>query len=227
MIACLYLPHFHTNLFTFGVMNSFLEYLIEPYQSYSIFQIACEIFAAFTGILSVIFATKKHILVYPIGILSTSVYTILLYQWGLLGEMGINAYYTIMSIYGWIQWKEKETEDEYPISKLSISEWQKIYFIFLIVWGAVWVIYFWKYQDIHLIPLINYADVTATACFLCAMYLMAKIKIENWILWLIGNMISIPLFIVKGYGITAVQYILFFFLAIHGWNSWKQKSQEH
>lgn len=197
-----------------------LEFLISPYKTYSYIQIIMELIAAFSGVLSVIYAIRKNILVYPIGILSTGLYTFLLLQWALYGEMTINAYYTIMSLYGWIQWRRiRSIPAENERAKNHVS-WAHIVFFLVVSFSAVLVIYRFKYSSIALIPRLNYIDALATSFFLVAMYLMAKMRIENWYFWIAGNLISIPLFAMKGYGITSLQYVIFLFLAIQGWRKW-------
>jgi nicotinamide mononucleotide transporter len=54
------------------------------------------------------------------------------------------------------------------------------------------------------------------------MWLMALKKIENWTLWIVGNIVSIPLYFVKGYGFTGIQYLIFLILAVQGYNVWKK-----
>ncbi|MDF2831753.1 MAG: nicotinamide riboside transporter PnuC [Chryseobacterium indoltheticum] len=55
---------------------------------------------------------------------------------------------------------------------------------------------------------------------------MAKRRIENWIFWILGDLISIPMYIYKGYGITSVQYLVFTIMAIIGYVNWKKSFKE-
>ncbi len=205
---------------------NWVEYLFEPYKTYSSLQIVLELIASITGVTSVLFAIRKNIFVYPIGIISTGLYTYLLYQWGLIGEMVINAYYTMMSIYGWIQWNSNTSKNaESTISFTNNKEKRNIVVFTIISFIIVMIVYSNKFKGIENIPLINYFDATATAIFLSAMYLMAKMKLENWYFWLLGNLISIPLFIMKGYAITSIQYFLFLILSIRGIIEWWKSTQ--
>lgn len=206
----------------------FINYLYKPYLSYTNCQISLEIVAALTGIISVYCSINKNILVYPIGIVSTVLYTYLLYQWGLYGDMGINAYYTAMSIYGWWQWANfneqltmKNEKSSIYISALN-SQFVPIFSLFLFSYIIVLTIYFFKFKTFSQIPTISYFDSIMTAIFLVAMYLMAKKRIENWYFWILGNILAIPLFIVKGYGITAFQYLVFLIMAFVGLRQWRK-----
>ena len=84
-----------------------LEYLFSQYNNYPTYEIVLEITAVVFGLLSVWFAKKDNILVFPTGLINTSIYVFLLWKWSLLGDMMINGYYFIMSIYGWFLWTRK------------------------------------------------------------------------------------------------------------------------
>jgi len=77
------------------------DYLFAQYNNYPTYEIVLEITAVIFGLLSVWYAKKDNILVFSTGLINTSIYVFLLWKWSLLGDMMINAYYFIMSIYGW------------------------------------------------------------------------------------------------------------------------------
>jgi nicotinamide mononucleotide transporter len=197
-----------------------IEYLFHQYKNYPIFEIYLEITAVIFGLLSVLYAKKDNILVFPTGIISTSIYVYLLWKWSLLGDMMINGYYFIMSIYGWYLWtRKKEGEDEYPISTLSNKEKSIAFAIFIgtIVFVVAVYLFFDKFTTWS-----AYVDTLVTGIFFVGMWLMAKRKIENWILWIIGDIISIPLYFFKGYTFTSIQYIVFTVIAYYGYLEWKK-----
>ena len=197
-----------------------IEYLFHQYKEYPTFEIYLEITAVIFGLLSVWYAKKDNILVFPTGIISTSIYVYLLWKWTLLGDMMINGYYFIMSIYGWYLWtRKKEGEDEYPISTLSNKEKSiaLIIFITTIIFVVGVYLFFNKFTTWS-----AYVDTLVTGIFFVGMWLMAKRKIENWILWIIGDIISIPLYFFKGYTFTSIQYIVFTIIAFYGYLEWKK-----
>jgi nicotinamide mononucleotide transporter len=67
-----------------------------------------------------------------------------------------------------------------------------------------------------------FLDTFTTGIFFAGMWLMANKKLENWTLWIAGNIVSIPLYFVKGYGFTGIQYTIFLILAIQGYFSWRK-----
>ena len=196
-----------------------VDLLFQQYSNYQTLDISLEIIAVVFGILSVWFSKKNNILVYPTGMISTSIFTYLLFKWSLLGDMMINAYYFMMSIYGWYIWTRKVNNVVTPISKVSLPEKITSLIIFFFSLSFVYGIYnyFDKWGSYT-----SYIDNFTTAIFFVAMWLMANRKIENWIFWIIGNIISIPLYFYKGLTFTSIQYIIFTVIAISGYYTWKK-----
>lgn len=215
-------------------MNLYKLFLL-PYQTYETYQIVLEAVATIFGLLSVYFSIKKNIWVYPTGIISTALYVYILVNFGLLGDMMINFYYTVMSIYGWILWaKSSEDHVHVEVSWTQKKEWVFASVLFFLSLILVTVVYYYKpfidnHFSMHNVKLgldhldwANWLDVFTTAVFLVGMWLMAKRKIENWIFWIIGDFICIPMMIYKGLGITSVQYLVFTGMAIMGYFEWKK-----
>lgn len=104
-------------------MNQIFNLLFEQYSSYAVLDIIMEITAVFFGFASVWYSKQNNILVFPTGLISTSIFVYLLFKWQLLGDMMINGYYFIMSIYGWYVWTRKvDTENVTPISRVTKRE---------------------------------------------------------------------------------------------------------
>ena len=197
-----------------------IEFFLNSYKNVSAVQIALEFIAFVFGILSVWFAKKNNILVFPTGIINTSIYVYLLWKWSLLGDMMINGYYVVMSVYGWYVWtRKKEGADEFPISRISKKEKGIAFVIFTLTIAFVVAVYlfFNKFTTWS-----AYVDTIVTGIFFVGMWLMAKRKIENWTLWILGNIISVPMYFYKGYTFTSIQYIIFTIIAIYGYLEWKK-----
>lgn len=198
-----------------------------------------EIVAVITGIASVWFAKKENILVYPVGIISVLLYVYICLQVQLYADAAINFYYFILSIYGWYFWKhgknepDEELEKQFPIDhvfeeeitdkntgKLQISfnsaRQNSMYLLIVICAGALLGVLLQQFTNTD----VAWWDGFVTAFFLVAMILMAKKKIENWVLWIIGDAAAIPLYIYKGLYVSAFQYFVFTILAIAGFLSW-------
>ncbi len=201
-----------------------IEFLFSQYKNYPTYEIVLDLVAILFGLLSVWFAKKDNIWVFPTGIINTAIYVYLLWKWSLLGDMMINFYYVVMSIYGWYHWtRKKDNVVEFPISRMNTAEkkWSLIIFVLTIVFVAIVYTIFDKFTHWT-----SYVDTFVTGIFFVGMWLMAKRKIENWILWTIGDVISIPMYFAKGYTFTSIQYLIFTIIAIYGYLEWKRILQE-
>lgn len=197
-----------------------IDFLFSQYSEYEAIDITLEIIAILFGLASVLFAKRNNILVFPTGIISTILFVYLLNKWGLVGDMLINVYYTTMSIYGWYVWsRKKEDQSEFPISTTDVKDIYYGIIIFTITIAFVVLVY--KYFD-KFTHWTAYVDTFTTGIFFVGMWLMAKRKIENWILWIIGDLVSVPLYFYKGYTFTSIQYVIFTVIAFYGYQEWKK-----
>lgn len=200
-------------------MNDFIDVLFSQYNDYSNFDIALEVFATIFGLLSVWFSMRENILVFPTGIINTSIYVYILFFAGLYGDMSINAYYFAMSIYGWYKWSRKTDDNHYIPIRYATSK-EKLYSVILLISSFAILSFILKNYTSSNVP---YIDAFTTSIFFVGMWLMAKKVVENWILWIIGDIITIPLYIYKGLTITSFQYLIFTILAIAGYLAWKKQ----
>lgn len=197
--------------------------MLEVYTNISLHQIILELLVFFFGIASVFFAKKQLIWVYPTGLIATLLTTYLLYQAHYFGDMAMNAYYSIMSVYGWYKWASPSTNAPLKISRTNAQEKAIGVGLFLVTLLVTYSVY--KFFDYKLeIP--NYIDIFTSGLFFTAMWYMALKKIENWVLWILGNTIVIPLFAYRGLGMLALQYVVFTIIAVYGYSEWKKKLQQ-
>ena len=193
--------------------------MIELFQQNLEFMTYTEAIAVFTGLLSVWFAKKENILVYPTGIISVLIYVYICFNVKLYAEAGINIYYFVMSLYGWWNWSRTDEKKEHIHIKQNNFKEQVFTILFILVIYFLLFILLLKYTDSNVPGL----DAFATSLFFVAMWLMAKKKIENWILWIIGDLVCIPLYFYKGLLLTSFQYIIFTFIAVAGFVEWKKR----
>jgi nicotinamide mononucleotide transporter len=196
-------------------LQHFWELLYQNITDTSIIEVIAVIF----GIASVVYSKKVNILVYPTGLVSVIIYVYICFFAKLYADMGINVVYFIMSIYGWYIWSRKGVNKKVrPISMCSRKE--NILNIIMFIGFFFILIYVLKNFTDSDVPV---WDSLTTAIFIVGMWLMAMKKVENWILWIIGDLISIPLYFHKGLVLTSVQFIVFLALAILGYLEWKKK----
>ena len=179
---------------------------------------AIETSAVFFGLLSVWYAKKEKIWLYPTGIVSVIIYIDLTFQYKFYGDMGIQVYYLIMSIYGWYFWiNGKGAQLPVPISR---NNKQENLIVFLLFVGSFLLIRFGLELTDSSVPT---WDALTSALAIAGMWLMARKKIEHWIAWIIVDSISVPLYIFKGLPLTSFQFLIFTILAVWGYSTWNIK----
>ncbi len=207
------------------LLNTFFQLFYENMMESSWLEIVAVVF----GILSVWFARQANLLVYPTGIVSTVIYIYICYTIQLYADMGINIFYTSMSIYGWYMWTRRDDQQRIRPIRWNTKKQQLlgIAMIPLLYIVIFLLIYLFKRGDAqYMQSYIPYVDSFTTSIFLIGMWYMARKKIENWIYWIIGNIISIPLYFIKGLVFTSFQFSVFLVLAILGLLQWIKMYEE-
>ena len=202
-------------------MGEVYDFFLSSYSDYSRVDIILEFLAFWFGIISVVFAKKQNILVYPTGIICTIITMYLMYKVSLLGHILVNLLYTIISFFGWWNWSRRENNDlVVKVSKFTSNDFTKSLLIFFFI---VFVAYFaHDFFATNFEGQIKELDILTSGIFVTAMWLMANKKLENWILWIIGNVITIPLYLSSDKIILSIQYIIFTILAIQAYIEWKK-----
>lgn len=184
---------------------------------------ALEWVAVICGVASVIYSMRENLLVYPTGIVSVLIYVYLGFEYKLYADMGVNGYYFVMSVYGWYYWTNTDgNKDQVPV---TINSARENFYSVGILAGSFGILVF---------ALINFTDsdvpfwdASTTSFAILGMWLMARKKLENWIAWIIADLISIPLYFYKGLVLTSFQFLIFTILATMGYFAWKKSLEEN
>ncbi|GMN09792.1 nicotinamide riboside transporter PnuC [Croceitalea sp. MTPC9] len=201
-------------------MSHIFDWLFAQYQDVPTHLIILEMIGVVFTILSVWYSKRENILVYPTGLIATGIYVYILLVYSLLGDMLINAYYFVMSIIGWYLWTRKVDETHFvPITKTTPKE--KKWSVLLFVGALVFVFLVYYFTDRYN-TWTAYIDTVTTAIFFVGMWLMAKKKLENWIYWIIGDIITVPLYWYKGLIFSSLLFAVLTIIAIYGYKSWKK-----
>ncbi len=180
---------------------------------------ALEFLAVITGIASVWLGKQERILLYPVGIVSVTIYIFIAYDYKLYADAAVNLYYLIMSIYGWYNWKHTNVgARQIPISESSKKGHMLNVSVFVLAFLLIWLLL--STQTDSDVPL---WDALTTSMAVTAMYLMALKKIEHWYFWIACNLLSVPLYVYKGLAFSGLQFVVFTVIAILGLLSWRRK----
>jgi nicotinamide mononucleotide transporter len=185
-----------------------------------------EFVAVILGISSVWFARKESILVYPSGIVSVLIYVYICFNARLYADAGINFFYFVTSVYGWYNWTRKINVSEvlHISSNTRHQQFWSVVLTFVSYWLIIGLIWLFNHDDkVYMQSWVPWIDSFTTAIFLIAMVLMARKKIENWIYWIVGNIVSIPMYFMKGLVFTSFQYMVFLVLAILAFIEWRHR----
>ncbi len=201
-------------------MNPIFDFFLEAYKDSPTYAIVLEVLVFVFGIASVVYAKKENILVYPTGLIATVITVYLLYKAEYYGDMMMNFYYSVMSIYGWYNWSRKKGDTlAVPISRTNTKE--KVIGIILCITTMIFTYGVYQAFDYE-IKTENYIDIFTSGLFFTGMWYMATKKLENWTLWIIADVITVPLYAYRGLGILSLQYLIFTILAIQGYLAWKK-----
>lgn len=232
-------------------MTGLIDWLFGQYADYPTLFIILELIGVVFGVASVLLARKLNVLVFPIGLVSTAIFVYLLWEWQLFGDMFINAYYTVMGLYGWFNWTKNKTNtnnslehnkdnsnansNDIDIEHIEASDIPTMALLSIATVSFVALVYYFRpvinnnfsfdgaVMGLHLFTWIDYTDMLTTALFLIAMWLMASRKIEHWLLWIVADAISVPLYFYKGLTFTALQYVVFTLIAIWAYYEWQRR----
>jgi nicotinamide mononucleotide transporter len=202
-------------------MGEVYDFFLSSYSDYSKVDIVLEFLAFWFGIISVVFAKKQNILVYPTGIVCTIITMYLMFKVSLLGHILVNLLYTIISFFGWWNWSRRENNDlVVKVSKFTSNDLTKSLLIFFFIVFVAYLAH--DFFATNFEGQIKELDILTSGIFVTAMWLMANKKLENWILWIIGNVITIPLYLSSDKIILSIQYVIFTILAIQAYIEWKK-----
>lgn len=185
-----------------------------------------ELFAVIFGVVSVWFARNENILVFPTGIINVLLFIYIFFSARLYANAGINVLYLATNIYGWYNWSRKK-EDESAVKITRTTGEQNILIILFAIIFYVAVLFLLRWYNRADLEYVNsyvpWIDALNTSVFLCATILMTVKKLENWVFWILGNVISIPITISQGLYFTGIQYAVFLILALSGYVEWRKK----
>ena len=184
-----------------------------------------EIIAVLSGIISVWFAKKENILLYPIGTVSVLIWIYLCWIGEIYSQAVINLFFLVMNIYGWYNWSRKDNSEMNKVQIKFSSIKEKI--LYIIVAALLTLLIYSALSNIEILNLdwkFVLMESFITALNFIAMWLMAWKRVENWVLWIIGDIFCVPLFIFKEYYLSVAQFFIFIIIAFMGYFEWKKKA---
>jgi nicotinamide mononucleotide transporter len=177
-----------------------------------------ELFGVIFNLLGVWLTIKKNWFCFPVGIVGVALYVVYYFQLKLYADSLLQVFYIGLLAYGWVQWKKKSGSGDFIVTRVLSRQWL---LLLLIAAGGTLLIgtVFHLFTDASL----PYLDAMLTSMSLIAQWLVAKKKLENWLVWIIADVIYVGLFIYKESYPTAILYFIFILFAVAGYLNWKKK----
>ncbi len=149
--------------------------------------------------------------------LSVIAYAVLFYEGKLYGEMALQGYYLFTGIYGWYYWVKRKDERQAAVVKLTLKQ---IGYVVLVVLTCAGILgpFLHHYTDTD----VPFIDGTLASISFVAQFLMTRKVLQNWLMWVVVDILYVPLFIYKGYALTALLYLLLAWIAWEGYRDWKK-----
>jgi nicotinamide mononucleotide transporter len=183
-----------------------------------------EVLGVIFSILYLYFSIRQNILLWPMGIASAVLYMVVFYQSKFYADMGLNGYYVVISVYGWVLWKrgKEEQESGLPVSRLG----RKNAAVLLLITATAFVgigMVLKEYTDSP----IPYWDAFTTAVSFTATWMLARKILENWILWIIVDLVSMGLYLYRGLYPTLLLFGIYTTMAVIGYYKWLRSYQSN
>lgn len=199
-------------------MTDFYDSIIAALQAMSL----VEVIGVITGIAGVWLAARQSIWTWPISVVSVTAYVFVFYEARLYADMGLNAFYIITSFYGWYEWLYGGSgHTERKVTRVGQRE-----FWVMIALAVVFTASLGYFLDNYTNADLSYTDSGTTAVSLMAYWMMAKKRLENWLVWLAVDVVYIGVFTYKELYLTAILYFIFLILATIGYLDWKRDMEK-
>jgi nicotinamide mononucleotide transporter len=176
-----------------------------------------EVLATAFGLLYIYFSVKGKIILWLFGLLTSGLYVYVFFRSEIFADMGINVYYVMVSIYGWYHWKyeKKKGQKQLPYSRLNLKNGILLFIISLIILLFIALI-----LNTWTSSTIAWWDAFTTAFSITATWMLARKIIEQWLIWIVVDLVSIGLYIYKGLHPTALLFAVYTVLAFMGYRAW-------
>ncbi len=178
-----------------------------------------EIIGTLSGFIFLYFEIKQSKWLWPVGLFSALMYIYVFFMAKFYADMGLQFYYVFISIYGWFHWSRSKGESatELPVTALKIGLFFKLLLASLFIYIAISFILV-NYTDSPL----PYWDSFTTALSIVATWMLARKILEQWLVWVIVDAVSLGLYLYKELYPTAILFAFYTILAVYGYFQWKK-----
>jgi nicotinamide mononucleotide transporter len=178
-----------------------------------------EIVGAILSLIYIGLSIRQKVSLWFFGIISSLFYIVVFFQSGFYADMSLQFYYVVISIYGWINWKQGKESSEHELASTTMTK--RIWLISIVAIGVIYFMYYLILANFTN-STIPKSDSFVGALSVVGTWMLARKFIENWLVWIVADALSIGLFIYKGLYPTAVLFVIYTVLAVVGYWQWKK-----
>lgn len=190
--------------YLFGLLNWLFEHYLE-------------VLATITGLLYIVYSVRGKMLLWLFGLITSGLYVYVCFDFRIYADMGINVYYVLVSMYGWYHWKfdKKKYQKELPYSRLDRKTGLYLLIISLLIFFFIaFLLEKLTNSDIA------FWDAFTTAFSITATWMLARKIIEQWLIWIVVDLVSAGLYIYKGLYPSVILFVTYTILAYIGYRTW-------
>ena len=176
-----------------------------------------EVLGIITSLICVWLNTRQNVWGWFWAIISSGIYGVIFWQFGLKSDAELQGIFILLSFYGIYQWKFKGEKIDLPVSKMPSN-----LMVICLIFGGIFAVVSGYLHQKYLQASLPYLDASLTGISLIATWMTARKYLENWLLWIFANVVYVGMYIYKGLLGTSVLYILLIVLAVKGWMDWRR-----
>lgn len=178
-----------------------------------------ELIGTLFGVLGVVLTVRQKVGCFPVGLVNVVLYGVVFWNAGLYADSFLQIIYTCLLLYGWYAWTFKKGER----ANLLIGKLTKkaTFYVFIFcIFSTLFIGFLLKRQTESTV---SFIDALTTSMSIAAQWMVARKKIENWLWWIVADIIYVGLYLYKHLYLTSILFFIFIILAVQGWIRWKQE----
>jgi nicotinamide mononucleotide transporter len=181
-----------------------------------------EITGSLLGLIYVILSIRQNISLWLVGILSSAFYIVVFFDSKLYANMSLQFYYLIMSIYGWYMWKKTDNKNQDAAAKLSVTRISTAVIIRCLLIGIFLLILLFRILKVYTDSPFPGWDSFTTMLSIIATWMLTRKYIENWLLWIISDTVSVGLYFYMKLYPTTILFFVYTVMAAVGFIEWRK-----
>lgn len=177
------------------------------------------------GLIYVWFSIRQSIYTWPAGIITSLFYCWVFFAAKFYAGMGLQGYYVVISVYGWWSWHQGSNSDSGD-EKLRVSYSNRNLWIKLFVLNLLLTLLMYYLLDRYTDSPIPFGDAFTTSLSIIATWMLARKKIEHWLIWIFIDLVSVTLYLYRGLYPTVFLFMVYAIMAGIGFYEWRKEREK-